>query len=66
MKYRWGNAINGFDMPVRVFIEGKPLWLAPTSQWTTINLAEQHSRVGNPKVKVDANFYISTLNILGS
>jgi len=66
MKYRWGNTINGFDMPVRVFIAGKPLWLYPTNTWTTLKLTEQYSRVGLPKVNVDANFYISTLNILGS
>ncbi len=61
MKIRWGNVVEGFDMPIRVTIAGKEQWLSPTTQWTTIKLKQE-----NPPVIVDSNFYISTLNVLGS
>ena len=61
MKIRWGNVIKDFDMPVRVIIAGKEHWLSPTTSWTTVELSQE-----NPSVEVDANFYISTLNVLGN
>ncbi|GAA6205685.1 M1 family metallopeptidase [Thalassotalea sp. SU-HH00458] len=61
MKLRWGNAIEGFDMPVKVKINAKTHWLSPTTQWTTVTLKES-----NPSLVVDANFYVNSQNILGS
>jgi hypothetical protein len=61
MKIRWGNVIKDFDMPVRVTIAGKERWLSPTTNWSTVELSQV-----NPSVEVDANFYISTLNVLGN
>jgi aminopeptidase N len=60
MQYRWGNAIDGFDMPIKVNIAGKTHWLSPTSQWEKRTL-----EIKNSKVTVDANFYVNTLNVLG-
>ena len=60
MQYRWGNAIDGFDMPIKVTIAGKTQWLSPTSQWEKMSL-----EVKNSQVKVDANFYVNTMNVLG-
>lgn len=67
IKYRWGNVIDGFNMPVRIFINGAATWLSPTPSWQTLDLADE--QVQSPSkaitVKVDANFYISYLNLLG-
>ena len=60
MQYRWGNAIEGFDMPIRVSINGESTWLSPNSKWQKLSLESK-----NNKVKIDANFYVSSLNILG-
>lgn len=60
MQYRWGNAIDDFDMPVKITIAGKTQWLSPTSQWEKMSL-----EVKNSQVKVDANFYVNTMNVLG-
>ena len=60
MQYRWGNAIDGFDMPIKVTFAGKTQWLSPTSQWEKMSL-----EVKNSQVKVDANFYVNTMNVLG-
>ena len=61
MKIRWGNVIEDFDMPLRVYINGKEQWLSPTTAWTTVDLVD-----ANPTVKVDANFYISIQSVLGN
>ncbi|MEW6990524.1 M1 family metallopeptidase [Colwelliaceae bacterium 6441] len=58
MYIRWGNVIKGFDMPIRVSIDGKEQWLSPTTSWTKIEL-----KSANPSLEVDTNFYVSTLNI---
>jgi len=60
LKIRWANVIKGFDMPLKVTINGKAKWLTPTRKWSDFQLSEN-----NPKLVVDPNFYISTLNILG-
>ena len=60
MQYRWGNAIDDFDMPIKVTIAGKTQWLSPTSQWEKMSLEAKNSQV-----KVDANFYVNTMNVLG-
>lgn len=69
MQYRWSNVIEGFNMPVRVFIDGKAMWLSPSTKWEKISFDEQRTKDNHEtvklKFKVDANFYISTLNLLG-
>jgi aminopeptidase N len=61
MKIRWGNTIEGFDMPIRVTIAGKEQWLSPTKRWTSVKLTQ-----ANPTIDVDSNFYISTQSVLGN
>ncbi|GAA5135363.1 M1 family metallopeptidase [Thalassotalea piscium] len=60
MRVRWGNAIEGFNMPVRIYINGKAKWITPTTQWVNLKLSAT-----NAAISVDPNFYISTLNITG-
>ncbi|WP_448564870.1 M1 family metallopeptidase [Thalassotalea ganghwensis] len=58
---RWGNVIEGFEMPVKLFINGKEQWLSPTQSWTTIKNVETDATI-----EVDPNFYIGTLDLLGN
>ena len=60
LMYRWNNCVDGFNMPVRIFVAGKPLNINPTTSYNTINL-----EVNNPEIKVDTNYYVGTLNITG-
>ncbi|MFH6605129.1 M1 family metallopeptidase [Maribacter algicola] len=53
IKYRWKNTVEGFAMPLRVFVDGKPLWLTPTTEWKT-ETADPNATT----FKVDRNFYI--------
>lgn len=60
MQVRWGNSVADFNMPVRVKIDDKEHWLSPTPKWSKVALEQIPS-----SIEVDANFYISTLNLLG-
>tara|TARA_R110000744_G_scaffold78514_4_gene154630 strand:- start:11266 stop:12957 length:1692 start_codon:yes stop_codon:yes gene_type:complete len=68
VQYRWSNTIDGFDMPVRVFINGKAMWLSPSNKWANISVdnGQTEDKADKVQVMVDANFYVSTLNLLGN
>ncbi|WP_162426678.1 M1 family metallopeptidase [Pontibacter pudoricolor] len=53
LNYRWSNVVPGFDMPVKVFVDGKEQWLEPTTEWK-----EWKTRKKNPVVKVSPDFYV--------
>ncbi len=65
LKVRWGNVIEGFNMPVKVFIGGKEQWLNPTERWSTVDISSLNSS-DTPSFEIDANFYIATQNVLGN
>ncbi len=58
MRFRWANAVDGFKMPLRIWIDGKEKWLEPTARWQTIK--EIHP---NAKVEVDSDFYVAGLEL---
>ncbi|GLX78310.1 peptidase M1 [Thalassotalea insulae] len=60
IRLRWNNVKPGFDMPVRAFINGEAIWLSPTTHWSEVTINHK-----NPSIKVDSNFYVSSLNIQG-
>jgi aminopeptidase N len=53
LKYRYTNVIEGFDMPLRVFINEKDVWLNPTDKWQTVS---EYS--SSDTFEVDKNFYV--------
>jgi aminopeptidase N len=57
--YKWENTVDGFEMPIRIFINGEPEWLKPNSKAfkTLENLPE------NVDVLVDPNFYVGKFNL---
>ncbi len=56
--FRYANVVPGFDMPVRISVDGQESWLYPTEEW-------QSQSFGHPisQLEVDRNFYIVTKNI---
>jgi aminopeptidase N len=58
LKYRWSNCVSNFNMPVKVYINGKETWLKPTTQWT-----EMKDLSKNFSFKTDENFYITSEEI---
>nr|WP_315253855.1 M1 family metallopeptidase [uncultured Flavobacterium sp.] len=58
LKYRWTNTVSGFDMPVKVSINGTEVSLKPKSDWTELD-----SPLKIEKVEVDKNFYVVSKNV---
>lgn len=56
--YRWGNVIQGFNMPVDIFLDGKEMRVKPTTSWQRFNSFAK-------ELVVDPDFYVGSLNILG-
>ena len=58
LKYRYTNVVKDFDMPVRIFLDGKAHWVFPKkdSQWKT-------EKVKGKELIVDSNFYIKSQSL---
>jgi aminopeptidase N len=57
ISYRWSNCVDGFDMPVKVTVDGgKEEFIYPTSTWKTIK--------SKSELKVNENFYV-TMKAIG-
>ena len=55
VSYRYTDAVSDFAIPIRVFVDEKPQWISPTSEWKTEKLIGDSSTF-----TVDRNFYIKT------
>ena len=61
LHYRWNNCLETFAMPVQVELNGKSLWLNPNTQWSTLDAGLEVK-----SIKVDPDFYVGSLDILGN
>lgn len=55
LHYRWINSVDGFDMPIRLTIDGKQQWIQPNKAWQSLQL-----KADPDKLVVDRNFYVLT------
>jgi aminopeptidase N len=51
--YRWGSCVEGFAIPVKVWVNREEKWLKPTKGWKAIE-----NLPANSTLKVDSNFYV--------
>lgn len=58
LKFRWTNTVEGFDMPVKININGKTQWLFPKAKWSSLNFK---APIGS--FKVNPNFYIKSKQV---
>ena len=56
--YRWTNCVPGFNMPVKVTLDGTEKSLNPTTEWNRIE-----AKMETPKLEIDKNFYVASFNI---
>ncbi|WP_440121114.1 M1 family metallopeptidase [Tenacibaculum sp. Ill] len=56
LKYRWNNVVEGFDMPLRINVNGKSILLTPTENWQT-------KSINNNSIEIDNNFYVYSKSI---
>jgi aminopeptidase N len=60
LSFRWNNCVQGFHMPLRIYVSGVRKDIVPASRFSTIELDTE-----NPVVIVDPNYYVATLNMTG-
>ena len=51
LKFKYTSTVKGFNMPLKIYVDQKPFWIRPTSEW------QQKSFSGN-QIHIDPNFYI--------
>ncbi|MES2851979.1 MAG: M1 family metallopeptidase [Bacteroidota bacterium] len=56
--YRWTNCVPGFNMPVKVTLNGKEELLQPETEWKSVPVNSENS-----KLEIDKNFYVASFNI---
>ncbi|QCX02340.1 M1 family metallopeptidase [Aggregatimonas sangjinii] len=54
LKYRYNKVVDGFEMPLIIYLGEKAHELQPTTEWKTDKIN------GLPSIKVDRNFYVET------
>ena len=52
--FRYVDVVEDFDMPLRFFTDGEPVWIFPSSEWSSIALP-------GPNLEIDPNFYVNTI-----
>jgi len=57
--YKWSNVVDGFSIPIKVFINSTSQWIRPTNRWKKL-LSDKNIN----SFSVDNNFYIETENKL--
>jgi aminopeptidase N len=60
LNFRWNNCVQGFNMPIDIFISGVSKRIEPVTRFTTIDLT-----IPNPVVVVDSNYYVASMNMTG-
>ncbi len=56
LSYCFKNTVNGFNIPVRFFVDDQEVWLSPSREWQQISLPSDDS-----EIRIDQNFYIDFL-----
>jgi hypothetical protein len=54
MRYRWGNCVKGFQMKLKVYINGQMQWLEPIQGWQNLKCEESIRTVN-----IDPDFYVA-------
>ena len=60
LTFRWNNCVQGFNMPLKIFVSGKEKKLVPATRFTTVKID-----IENADIKVDPGYYVATLNMTG-
>ncbi|MBF4515908.1 M1 family metallopeptidase [Flavobacterium sp. ANB] len=56
--YHWINAVEKFDLPLKVTLNGVETWLKPTTDWKA-----EDAKGDKPTLDIDKNFYVTEFNI---
>ncbi|HKO77899.1 MAG TPA: M1 family metallopeptidase [Flavobacterium sp.] len=53
LSYRWTNSITGFDMPLKIKLNGEEKWIYPKTAWQ-----KDSAKIDKAELVVDRNFYV--------
>jgi aminopeptidase N len=53
IKYKYNNTVKDFDLPLKVLVNDKELWINPTGKWKELEVG-----LSDPTFEIDPNFYI--------
>lgn len=60
LRYRWGNTVRGFNMPLKIYLDGQETWLEFGNRgWSFLE------NVKPCELVVDKDFYVAVLNLMG-
>lgn len=57
LEYRWSNCLEKFDMPLKVTLNEKEIWLKPTPEWQKVKVNEKST------LEINKDFYVANYNI---
>ncbi|OFY64083.1 MAG: peptidase M1 [Bacteroidetes bacterium RBG_13_43_22] len=60
LTFRWNNCVQGFNMPVKIYVNGEPRDLSPAARFSSIKL-----KVQNAIITVDPDYYVASMNMTG-
>jgi aminopeptidase N len=60
LTFRWSNCVQGFNMPLKIWVSGTEKYINPKTAFTTINLD-----IENAVIKIDPGFYVAVMNLTG-
>ncbi|MFN8241226.1 MAG: M1 family metallopeptidase [Bacteroidales bacterium] len=60
LNFRWVNCVRGFNMPVRLIVNGKQLNVNPGTSWKSSVL-----ETADPDVYIDPDYYVAGFNTMG-
>jgi len=58
LTFRWNNCVAGFNMPIRIYVNGQRMDIKPSGRFETIELGAE-----NPSITTDINYYVATLEM---
>ena len=60
VKFRWDNCVRGFNMPVRVKINGDNKWINPGRRWNSYKYPDDIQ-----SFELDPDFYVASFDLMG-
>jgi aminopeptidase N len=60
LTFRWNSCVQGFNMPLKIWVADSAKNINPSTLWSTIKLD-----ISNPEIEVDKDYYVAVLNMMG-
>lgn len=58
--FRWNNAVQGFNMPLKIYVSGKMVNITPSTRFNSVDILTDSATI-----VVDPDYYVASLNMTG-